>query len=775
MVDPVSVLAIVDGSTSLVLKCASVIKSLHDIADKHKKATITIMSMAAEVDTIELAWSRVKEWAQDCPKDTASDMKLLQRLDRSLECGALVLSALQTDLSEYNKSESTLSFRQRSKAVWNEAALKDHQDRIRGQAAAMALLLQALQLPTRDARQKLLHESRHTLRDSDESAYSIVPSWRSSRGSVSTHSAGSRISIETNDLIYRRLSCEEDLFAARVYKRKYGNPLIHSVFRNNFRSTSEWGEHESSASLDARRSRIDLNESEELSRQGSLRSPTLPRNELTPSKPFEIFRQALKVMPLSEKQAIQFDSLPASWQEFPRRDDLRGKIGNDEDPGDGLVYADREVAEARAMLHGFYDTWVESIAQNHPMELAAFAKAGKLTNMANICLILRGMEQERLFDAFWQSGTTDTSLPLSVVELQRILKDDDLQNASIFAAEQYRIVRRDWRDGDHLTLLDKEPLPLILETTLVLGSLGLVERVKDSFTNAVYMRKEIKSPKTLSRQVAHLKKVRHMHVLQIMKTYQRGDHFCILLQPEASTDIETILSHHFVRGNEYRARFYRIILTAFGCLSRGLAQMHGMNVAYPHMRLNTILYKAASSTVASSRFMWLDSRYVTIMNHSIENNSQSPRRFDAPESLGSQPTNSNNERSMDIFSFGCVLLEITSRLLDESGDLSRRQDDPFWSFVLCGVHVKEIHAWIERKLEGLKEGYKDLDVILRLGKKMTRTDPQQRPSIEEVVEELTAAGSQYFCKECPRHPDDSTINSNEAQAQEACSLIPTTL
>ena len=245
MADPVTILGIVNGSAGLVLKCGSVIKSLHEVAGKHKKAGISIMSLVSEVDTIELAWTRIKDWAEAYSKDAAVDTGLLERLNRSLECGALVMSALQNDISDYQRNGPTLSFRQRSKAVWNETALQDHQDRVRGQAVAMSLLLQVLQLPTIEGQSKLLQESNHVFQNSDESAYSIVPSRRSS----SIQSSNARDSVEITDLVYRRLSFEDDLFAGPVYKRRYGDPLIHSEFRRNLETISRRQEGEHSNTL----------------------------------------------------------------------------------------------------------------------------------------------------------------------------------------------------------------------------------------------------------------------------------------------------------------------------------------------------------------------------------------------------------------------------------------------------------------------------------------------------------------------------------------------
>ena len=104
----------------------------------------------------------------------------------------------------------------------------------------MALLLQVLELPSPKGRDHQLKSQERKFRKFDESAYSIVPSRMSSRISVatSTRSQGSQISLESADSVYRRLSFEDDLFTAAVYKRNYRNPLIDSLFKQKQRLQS---------------------------------------------------------------------------------------------------------------------------------------------------------------------------------------------------------------------------------------------------------------------------------------------------------------------------------------------------------------------------------------------------------------------------------------------------------------------------------------------------------------------------------------------------------
>lgn len=222
MVDPISIISLVEGSIGLILQCGSAIKSLNEIAAKYKQAELTLSCIIQEVDVIELAWKRIKDWFESYT-DEAGDLELLERLDKSLKCGTNVISALQDDLLDYRSGR--LGFMQRSRLSWNDEALRDHQYRIRGQVQAMSLLLQVIELPTSKARGKELQTAQNTFLESDESAYSIVPSSMS----ISSSARNSVLSLESADLIHHRWSFERDLLGARVYKRNYAKNLITSV------------------------------------------------------------------------------------------------------------------------------------------------------------------------------------------------------------------------------------------------------------------------------------------------------------------------------------------------------------------------------------------------------------------------------------------------------------------------------------------------------------------------------------------------------------------
>lgn len=53
--DPVSIVALLEGSIGLALQCAGTVKTLNDIAGKYKNARLAISSMVQNLDAIQLA------------------------------------------------------------------------------------------------------------------------------------------------------------------------------------------------------------------------------------------------------------------------------------------------------------------------------------------------------------------------------------------------------------------------------------------------------------------------------------------------------------------------------------------------------------------------------------------------------------------------------------------------------------------------------------------------------------------------------------------------
>ena len=232
--DPASILAIVEGAGGLAMKCVSLVKTLNDVASKFKQSKLTVLSLVQQLEIVQLAWERIDRWSQAYTESGngsgmhQEDEKLFQRLQTSIEVGYMVIEALEEDLLHISRQIDNLGLRGKMSIVWNENALNAHRDRLGHQVQAMTCLLQTVNLEFAGSRRDVLRLTEPTLLKSDESAYSIVPSRRSSRISLSTVG-----SVKTASMQYKHLEFEDSLFTARVYKRNYPNTAIEQLFKLN--------------------------------------------------------------------------------------------------------------------------------------------------------------------------------------------------------------------------------------------------------------------------------------------------------------------------------------------------------------------------------------------------------------------------------------------------------------------------------------------------------------------------------------------------------------
>ena len=144
MADPFTIVQVISASASLAVQCTRVAKALHDMAGKYKMAEISIISTAYELDIIRLAWERIENVLQSWENLDVTDHGLVNELRLKLGFGRVVVSSLADDIDAFKKRP--LGFWQRSKYVWDKVNFKSHQDRIRGQVAAMTLLVSILNL-----------------------------------------------------------------------------------------------------------------------------------------------------------------------------------------------------------------------------------------------------------------------------------------------------------------------------------------------------------------------------------------------------------------------------------------------------------------------------------------------------------------------------------------------------------------------------------------------------------------------------------------------------
>lgn len=534
-------------------------------------------------------------------------------------------------------------------------------------------------------------------------------------------------------------------------------------------------------------------------------------------KSYHVFAATLGKLSEVERRSIRFGTYRLLWEQFPARLDLEGNVGNADDPGDGKVYDARSIEEVQRILKAFYEAWSEATIKSNqvsPTMPDTIRQVGKIPEMARICLILRGMKQERLLDCFCEDSKDDMHLPFKPENLKLIFDQDDAFHAETFCTEQYRAICRTWNDGEHIKVPDAEPFPLIFINEYGKGSYGSVRRHRHAFTNVFYACKEqisVEGRAHLVREIARLKKLGHRHIVQFVRSYQRGDRYGILLKPAATTDLKKLLDRYRRNGFDYdknagdrrrdRTVLKPVLLTAFGCLSQGLAHIHGCNIRHKDIKPANILYEKALGP-NPARFLWADFGLAhdfgnTGNSKTVSKNRQrySPR-YAAPEIMeefetrkargeigyedsdneeeedapvhtreglkGIQESPKGHGRSSDIYSFGIVFLEILSYLIAEGPEASIPRDfencEPFWK------NTEGLQTWAHQQIQCLPP--KDpLVYLFRLGSKMIAHEAADRPVISNIVNDLTRASAKYLCTPCLNDSDEPISQAVIAEEQ----------
>jgi len=147
--DPLSITASVVGIGGAV---ATVVKALKDISGKLKQANLTILSICSESSSVHAALGQIetifRRHEEELLVRFEQQPALASAFDTSLTGCALLYSCLETEVKDLQASlrkDGSLDWTARFKTVWRQGDMELMVGQIRGQGAALNLLLQGLQ------------------------------------------------------------------------------------------------------------------------------------------------------------------------------------------------------------------------------------------------------------------------------------------------------------------------------------------------------------------------------------------------------------------------------------------------------------------------------------------------------------------------------------------------------------------------------------------------------------------------------------------------------
>ncbi|KAF2729436.1 kinase-like protein [Polyplosphaeria fusca] len=237
-------------------------------------------------------------------------------------------------------------------------------------------------------------------------------------------------------------------------------------------------------------------------------------------------------------------------------------------------------------------------------------------------------------------------------------------------------LEHDWSGkGQHVEFADEKKIPLKVEGVLGFGT-ALVESVRcrrvrlarKTMFCSVRLRKE-----DAVKEVAHLQRLQHTHVIRVVGTYVCGRKMSILLYPVAEYTLDTYMDEMRNIPTEELGEMRKLwgmrgsFETFFSCLTTAIAFIHENLIKHMDIKPKNILVKKRP-TESINPLEWryhvivadfgISRSYGSAMESYTESPTSFTRAYAAPEVVDQGP----RDFSADIFSLGCVFVEMLATL-----------------------------------------------------------------------------------------------------------------
>jgi serine/threonine protein kinase len=321
--------------------------------------------------------------------------------------------------------------------------------------------------------------------------------------------------------------------------------------------------------------------------------------------------------------------------------------------------------------------------------------------------------------------------------------------------------------GEHAELLPDDLLPFRHIQNLGMGSSAIVEVVEENhsglkFAHKIFWRRAGRTRKTFDEafknEVDIMKKLRsHPHIVQIHWSYTRPGHAGVLLTPVASNgDLAAYLDTIRETGKPPTSEQCSTLSRSFGCLASGLDFIHKFPIRHKDIKPQNIL-------VHEGQMIFTDFGIAFDASGQDTTTTGVPgaftARYRAPEVAEERPRN----RKSDVFSLGCVFLEII-QLLAPDANIETSDSRPYWQ------RASEIRD----TLADLSTSGSVWSQMFLVCSFMLDPDSVRRYTAEAVLQHIlsvqrsqTELPYELICKECQspvsKEPQDDLVDKDEAQ------------
>ncbi|KAH8701403.1 kinase-like domain-containing protein [Phaeosphaeriaceae sp. PMI808] len=396
------------------------------------------------------------------------------------------------------------------------------------------------------------------------------------------------------------------------------------------------------------------------------------------------------------------------------------------------------------------------------------------------CPSVAGMSESTYYTALSQPSARSKLAPLGQLQ-----EEDDyaqlLQSQKLWPVDP--MLEQNWSGRGQHAKFRKDQQKLINEILEVQENLG---STRTAIVQSVKCRRILLARKTITcgkqtmtkeeaiKEVSHLTRLTHAHIIRVIGTYVKGRELSILLYPVAEHNLEQFLEKSKDSNTDTRLRSnMRASCTKFySCLSSAVRYIHKENTKHMDIKPKNILVKQVGSSLSPPDVSFkiciadfgIAKSYETSDEIETDGRTSFTKRYAAPEVVNQV----FRGLPADIFSLGCVFVEIYAVISVHRSDL--------FSFTPRGMPPDEIgnkeksyQANIEGLQDWLQYGFhvtlpfapghhkrlwdEAALTTLDMFAKMINANPHDRPTAQQI--------SEYFLEE-----DCCTAGQVELQAME---------
>lgn len=300
----------------------------------------------------------------------------------------------------------------------------------------------------------------------------------------------------------------------------------------------------------------------------------------------------------------------------------------------------------------------------------ALRRMGEISwsRVPRIYTILRIIDQIQVIDSFVAQGVSDVWFPFTQKSLPDVLRN--LSSRSEFLAAQDLVLTKAFdlerEDGKHRHFASARDVPLRKIEELGKGGSGYVDRVVSTITHREYarkliprgrtFRKDVQILKAFERELGHLKRLSHIHIVELVGSYTEPRFVGLIMSPVAECNLKDFLTQDPISSGD--RSFLR---TFFGCLAEALCYLHDNQIRHKDIKPQNVLVKGHQILLTD---FGISLDWSEFGSETTSGPTMKTPRYCAPEVADFTRRNSFS----DIWSLGCVFLEMWTVL--QGGSIS---------------------------------------------------------------------------------------------------------